>query len=68
MHGKKIEERARAIKENGIEQLFCFAQKWLPHHPPDDETLARALYLELEDRENLVHAVTTGTVRAWKGK
>ncbi|WP_419095902.1 DUF6890 family protein [Endozoicomonas lisbonensis] len=40
----------------------------MPHHPPDDETLARALYLELEDRENLVHAVTTGTVRAWKGK
>ncbi|WP_413783206.1 DUF6890 family protein [Endozoicomonas montiporae] len=65
---KKIEKQARAIKDNGLEQLVCYALKWFPHHEPTDEILARARFLETDYWERVTVSQANGTAKAFSGK
>ena len=52
---------------NGLEQLIIFGKKWFPHEMPEEETLARSLWLERNYWEKMQAAVANGIAKAFNG-
>lgn len=49
-------------------QMSTLANHWLPNCPPDEETMARALWLEKEYWQRMRVCVANGVARAFSGK
>jgi len=47
---------------------MTLAEHWLPHSPADDETMARALWLEKEYWKRMRICVANGVARAFSGR
>ncbi|WP_373276822.1 DUF6890 family protein [Edwardsiella tarda] len=67
-HRKKLIARARAIDGNAIEQILALRRHYLPGEPDDDESFARALWLESRYWENFRIAAANGVATAFNGE
>ncbi|WP_371924878.1 hypothetical protein [Endozoicomonas sp. SCSIO W0465] len=63
-----MQRRAHEIDQDGLTQLATLAGHWLPNFPPDEETMARALWLEKEYWQRMRVCVANGVARAFSGK
>ncbi|WP_414970530.1 DUF6890 family protein [Serratia marcescens] len=56
------------MDDNQLEQLLTLRRRYLPGEPDDDESLARALWLDNLYWQNMAIAVNNGIAKAFKGE
>ncbi|WP_390903034.1 MULTISPECIES: DUF6890 family protein [Serratia] len=61
-------ERVKAIESNELEQLFALRRHYLPQETDDDESLARASWLDNRYWKYMGIAVNNGIAQAFKGE
>ncbi|WP_434357417.1 hypothetical protein NF212_16210 [Parasalinivibrio latis] len=47
--------------------MMAYRRKWLPGEPDDEQSLARAVWLEKQYWENMAAVVANGTAKAFTG-
>ncbi|WP_442995268.1 DUF6890 family protein [Serratia sp. root2] len=63
-----MRERVKAIESNELEQLFALRRHYLPQEADDEESLARAIWLDNRHWKYMGIAVNNGIAQAFKGE